>query len=446
MGEGAQSAPANGLPGVSGLGAAARASGAAARGSRPRKHRLPVRIVNASARVAARVGYRLAKFAESEEWFLDKARRAAGYSDFGDGRFRQHLRVLLRAYDEEARLTPFGRMMVRGELLAILKNRLAVQQAWQRAPQVLEAEIRRPVFILGLPRTGTTALHHLLAQDPANQVLEYWLAAAPGPRPPRVGWERDPRYKSAVRSLRLMYYLDPSLEAIHWMTADGPDECRHLFLQEFLDDTFDSNATIPSYTQWFAQQDMRPSYARHRDILKLIQSTDPSRRWILKYPAHLRHLRILLETYPDACIVQTHRDPARVLPSICSLVSGWRSLYEDGVDRKAVGRWQLEVWAATMERAMAVRQASDPHQFFDIWFQETVSDPVSAIRRMYSHFGFELSREAEERMRAWHEQNPQGKHGLHAYTAEEFGLTYAEIAARFEAYSQHFQVEPEPLR
>jgi hypothetical protein len=384
-----------------------------------------------------------AGFAAREPALLDAARQATGLDEFGEGAWREHFRVLLRAYDEESRLTEAGRQMVEGEIGGALAARLACEAAWRRDPSVLRHEIRRPLFILGLPRSGTTALHWLLAQDPANQVLEYWLAAAPRPRPPRAGWEAEPAYQGAVEVLKWIYQTDPGLKAIHWMEADGPEECRHLFVQSFLDHTFDSNATIPGYTRYFEAQDMRPAYRRHRDILKLVGSTSPERRWVLKYPAHMRELDVLLEIYPDACIVQTHRHPARVLPSICSLVTGWRSLYEGSADAHAIGRWQLELYASMMEHAMEVRARAKPAQFCDFPFRELVADPVDAIARLYDHFGFELSAEAERRMRAWQADNPQGKHGGHHYTLEQFGLREGEIAERFARYTERFEVTPE---
>ncbi len=413
------------------------------RSSTTHGQRLPVGLYNRVQRLAERLGRTPAGFAVSEPALLDAARKATGLEDFGDGAFLAHLRVLLRAYDEESRLNPFGRWMVNQEIAGILKSRLSVEEGWKRRPEVLAEPLRRPIFILGLPRTGTTALHQLLAEDPDNQMLEYWLAAAPGPRPPREQWKGDPRYKQAVFGLKLVYFLDPGLKAIHLLTADGPDECRHLFLQSFLDHTFDSNATIPTYTKWFGEQDMRPAYARHRDILKLIQSPTPGRRRALKYPAHMRHLDVLLETYPDACIVQTHRDPARVLPSVCSLVARWRAIYEDGVERRSLGPWQLDMYANMVQHAAAVRDASDPARFFDVAFAELVADPVAVVQRMYAHFGFEFTPEAERRMRAWHAANPQGKHGGHHYDAEEFGLDEDEIAERFAAYAKRFAVPRE---
>jgi hypothetical protein len=378
-----------------------------------------------------------------EESLLDAARQATGLDDFGAGAWRDHFRFLLGAYDAEAHVSEAGLPMVQGEITGILCARLACEAAWRRDPGVLRHEIRRPLFILGLPRSGTTALHWLLAQDPANQVLDYWIASSPRPRPPRETWEAEPAYQVAVETLRWVYDTDPGLKAIHLLTADGPEECRHLFCQSFLDHTFDSNATIPSYTRYFEAQDMRPAYARHRDVLKLVGSTSPGRRWVLKYPAHMRELDVLLETYPDACIVQTHRDPVKVLPSICSLVTGWRSLYEGSADAKAIGAWQIELYASMLEKAMEVRAAADPAQFFDFDFRELVADPIGAIGRLYDHFGFDLSADAERRMRAWHEGNPQHKHGGHKYTLERFGLVEAEIRERFARYAQRFHVAAE---
>jgi len=218
---------------------------------------------------------------------------------------------------------------------------------------------------------------------------------------------------------------------------------RHLLLQSFVDHTFDSNASIPGYTKWFEAQDMRPAYERHRNVLRLIGSPTPERRWVLKYPAHLRNLRALLDVYPDACIVQTHRDPASVLPSICSLVAGWRSLYEGGVDARAIGRAQLDLYAGMMETGLAVRAQSPSAQFFDLGFREVLADPIAAVKRVYSHFGFEWTSAGEGAMRRWHSENPRGKHGEHRYHASDYALDADEMDERFAAYRARFGVERE---
>jgi hypothetical protein len=414
-------------------------SGAAA----ARPERFPVRLYNLAARGWQAFGRKPPSFRAAFEALHDRARRAVGFDDFGDPAYLRGLDVLADAYDREAHLTAFGRMMVLGQVETLLANRLRAERVFRDQPSIASLAVERPVFVLGLPRTGTTALHHLLGQDPGIQVLEYWIAATPGPRPPRESWERDPRFKKAKRELATTYWLDPSLKAIHLMTADGPEECRHLLSQTFTDDTFDCNATIPSYTRWYSACDMQPTYAHHRRVLQLIGSTTPSRRWVLKYPVHMRNLRAVLATYPDACFVQCHRDPAKVLPSLCSLVAGWRAIYEGDVDRTEIARSQTELWASGLEHGMEVRHETDSSRFFDLHFHEVLADPVGAVRRIYRHFDLPLSPQAERRFEAWKEANPRGKHGEHRYTAEDFGTTEGAIRDRFAAYTRHFSLAAE---
>jgi len=402
--------------------------------------RLPVRLFNGVQRLMVTLGRRRSGFAASEDQMHEDARKAVGFDDFGDPAYREGLRTLLDAYDREARLTPFGRMLVAQQLAGVLRSRLSAEKALRERPAILANDVKQPIFVLGLPRTGTTALHHLLGQDPGVQVLEYWLAASPAPRPPRETWEKEPGYKQAARDLKVTYWLDPKLKAIHLMTADGPEECRHLLQHTFTDDTFDCNSTIPSYSEWYGARDMRPTYAQHRRLLQLIGSPTPERRWVLKYPVHMGNMDALLAAYPDACFVQPHRDPARVLPSICSLVAGWRAIYEGDVDRRAIAVWQLELWASRLERLLEARKRLDSSRFFDLEFREVVSDPLAAIRRMYAHFGIELSPEGERAIARFAAGNPRGKHGEHRYSAADFGLTDAAMHDRFAGYMEHFDI------
>ncbi len=364
---------------------------------------------------------------------------AGGLDDFGDTDYREGLAVLLEAYAKEARLTPFGRGMLKAQLVAILRARLEAVAAWKREPSLRSVRIEAPLFVLGLPRTGTSALHALLAQDPTKQVLEYWLAQSPRPRPPRESWEREPRYRAAVRELRTVYWIDPGLRAIHDLTADGPEECRHLLGQSFTDDTFDSNATIPSYTAWYRERDMRASYRWHRAVLALIGSTSPERRWVLKYPAHMAHLEALLEVYPDACFVFTHRDPAQVLPSLCSLVTRWRGLYERDADVARVARWQVAMWAERIEHALAVRARLPADRVFDLAHAEIVADPIAAVRGLHDHFGESLNAAGEARLRAWRDAHPPAAHGEHRVQPEDFGLEAGALRERFASYLGHLR-------
>ena len=381
-------------------------------------------------------------FAASEEALHEEARKREGVDDFGDPSYLEGLRVLLRAYDEEARFNDYGRVAVRANIVNLLRRRLHAEAMWKQRPELLQHEIRRPIVICGLIRTGSTALHYLLGRDPGLQALQYWLAESPQPRPPREEWDAHPDFRASVAEIEGMYAADPSLKAIHFMMADGPEECRHLLAQHFTDDGFEVNASVPSYSAWYEGADLRPTYRRHRKLVQTIGSTEPERRWLLKNPVHVRHLDAFLEVYPDACILQTHRDPARVLYSYCSLITGFRAIFEDDVDATDVARRQMELWAAGLERGIEARRGRDPAQFFDLQFHEFMADPIAAVKRIYAHFDQELSPEGEAALRDWQASNPQHKHGRHEYT-DEIGISREEIWERFGAYMDHFGMERE---
>jgi hypothetical protein len=373
----------------------------------------------------------------------EAAARDVGYDDFGESSYREGLRVLLRAYDEEARLTPFGRKAAKIQLTEILKKRLRAERAWKENPTILQQEIRRPIVILGLVRSGSTALHYLMGQDPGIQPLPYWLACYPQPRPPRGEWENHPDFRASTAEIDFMYQADPSLRSIHFMRADLPEECRHLLAQSFTDDGFEVCATVPSYSQWYEAKHLKDTYARHRKLIQLIGSPDPQRRWLLKYPVHMRHLKAFLEVYPDACIVQTHRDPATVFRSYCNLVASFRSLYETDVDREDITRKQLEIWAAGAEEAIEVRRECNSAQFYDLYFSDFMSDAVGSVKSIYRYFGQTLSEGGERKLVEWNDANPQSKHGKHDYERKETGVTDAEIRDRFGRYMEHFNMKPE---
>ena len=383
-------------------------------------------------------------FLDSEGALHEQAIVRVGWDDFGDPSYREGLRVLLRAYDEEARLNDYGRMAVRHTIASTLEKRLRAEKAWHDAPEILNDPIRRPIVVCGLVRTGSTALHYLMGQDPDLQVLQYWLAASPQPRPPRERWATHPDFLSAKAEIDAMYQADPSLRAVHFMMPDGPEECRHLMMQHFTDDGFEVNAHVPSYSAWYeAREDLTPTYRRHRDLVRLIGSTDRQRPWLFKYPVHMRHLPSFLRVYPDACIVQTHRDPLSVMPSYISLIAGFRSLFEDEIDRTEIARRQLELWAAGAERAIEYRRKHDPAQFYDLHFDDFMADPVAAVKRIYAYFGRERSAEGERCLRDWQRDNPQHKHGRHEYSKSEVGVTESEILDRFAGYMDHYGMKPE---
>jgi len=375
---------------------------------------------------------------------LADAAKAAGLSDFGDPGFEAGLAVLLESYAKESRLTPLGRQLVHDELVGDLVGRLQVVDQLKRNPSLRSAKLGRTVFILGLPRTGSTTLQQMLQQDPDTQVLEYWLGVCPQPRPPRATWERDPRYQQVAEVLRLTYEKDPGLRALHDVSADGPGECRFVFRHLFMDDSYDHTATLPSYRAWFDAQPMDRVYAWYRDVLALIQQPTPERRWALKYPPHLRCLKEIFAAFPDACVIHAHRDPAKVIPSYASLLAHFTAVYEDDVDPKAIGRFSLELLAGRIEKGMRDRAAlGREDRFFDLHFREVLADPAGAVERALRRFGLSVSDEGLARMRDWHRAHPAGRHGRHDYTPEQYGLAPRELSERFRGYRERFGIPEE---
>jgi hypothetical protein len=380
-------------------------------------------------------------FAASLDAFHEQARIATGLEDFGDPAYREGLRILLESLDEDENLSEMGAAIFRNEIVKTLATRLRVERRLQQVPVGSGNDVRRPIIITGLVRTGSTALHYLMGQDPGLQKLEYWLSAEPQPRPPRDEWENHPDFQAATAELEFLYRVTPSLMAVHEMHADWPEECRHILAQSFTDDRFECSATLPRYFEWYHETPHPETYARHRKVIEMIGSTDPQRRWLLKYPVHLRQLPALFEAYPDACIVQTHRDPRAVVASYASFISKIRAVHQKSVDPEAIAREQMESWAHAAEAGMEARQQRGPEAFFDLQFPDFMADPIGSVRRIYAHFDQELSAEGEQKLQEWHAAHPKGKHGEHQYEKHVTEVGETEILDRFAGYLEFFQLK-----
>lgn len=363
----------------------------------------------------------------------EEAIAATGLDDFGDPAYREALRRLLRGYDEESGLGPEGRLATWEALRSQLASRLLSNARFRLHAERIRRPIERPIVITGMSRTGTTALHKLLAADPDAQCLEYWLGCEPDVRPPRAQWPTHPGHLAAVAALKRIYAVAPEIEKIHSMQPDEADECRLLFLQDFLGFTYSMNATLPSYETWLLAQDMHAPYRRYRDNLALIGAAEPGKRWVLKNSSHLWALGPLFEALPTACVVHTHRHPGELIPSIASLVHRMRRIYEPGAKKEAAGRQMLELWSGVIATNMADRRRLGV-PVFDLHFETFNRDPIGSLRAIYDFFGFPWTARAERDVRAWAEENRRGAHGEHRYSAAEYGLTEAEIEERFGDY------------
>lgn len=365
---------------------------------------------------------------------VEEATRRAGRSDLGaaDGHLAG-LRALCAAADEDELLHTRGRAELKATLVLALEQRLELVSAREAAPPPPS----RPLFIAGLPRTGTTLLHRLLSLAPGARYLPLWLCMRPLPPPDDEEWrgDADPhgRRKTAHALVEASRARDPELAAIHAMEADGPEECTHLFRPTFSTWQYFITTPLPSYARWFLDGDQRAPYAFFRDTLGVLGRHLGGDHWVLKAPQHWGCLPELLATFPDADVVCTHRDPARVVGSWCSLLHHlWRQK-SDRVTPADVGRSQLDVLATSTERALVAREDGDA-RIVDVTFDALVADPLATARRVLEQLGRPLDPAHDEAMERFLVDNPRDKHGRHRYAASDFGVTDADLAGRFAGY------------
>jgi len=375
-----------------------------------------------------------------EEAMLAVARRRTGWHEFGEDSFREPLRRLLYSLDHEAQLNFFGRVAARVDLTRMLCNRLRIEQDRQHHPDIANEDIRRPVFITGLPRTGSTLLHGLLAQDPVNRVPLHWEVMYPSPPPERGTYEVDRRIDLAERQIGWFHRLAPGFRKIHPMSARLPQECTVLLSHSFLSYQFSTSFFVPSYQEWMEAQDLLPAYRIHRQFLQQLQWRCRGERWALKAPPHLSGLQALSATYPDAVVIMTHRDPLEVVASIASLHAVLRRTFSDEVDARSVGPEVSEMLVRDLRRGLQARDAGclPPERFLDVWYTDLVDNPLGTVRWIYSQFDLPLTPTAEARMQQFVAENPQHKYGRHEYSLTQFGLDADGERERFRVYRERF--------
>jgi hypothetical protein len=375
----------------------------------------------------------------SESALLAEARAKTGLSDFGGEDFREGLRALLAMYYSTARLTPRGRKVTRRRILELLTNRLYIQATLTKHPEIKDRPIRRPMYLTGLPRTGTSALFNLLAIDEASRPLLYWEGCYPYPIEGALPEEPDPRLVALRQSLERMRQKDPEFAKIHEVTADGPEECVQLLAHTLGGVQLGIEPLISPYREWFEKQDLRAPYAYYADLLRMLDWQRPGERWLLKSPAHLWALDVLVGMFPDACIIQTHRDPAQIIGSYCSMVA-MLMRGRDAALPSEIGPAVLESLARSVERGMVARDKLDPARFVDVSYRQFVKDPLAVAERVYAFFHLEWTPRTQDAMRKHIAEHPQNKHGAHKYTLADYGLDRETVNRRFAAYIERFEV------
>ena len=362
----------------------------------------------------------------------ESASRLTGLTDFGADDYSDGLTVLLESYARDAQLTQLGQKVARVGLRGALAARLLSEAGWAAHPEYANVPIDRPIFVTGLPRSGTTALHRLLTADPAHQGLELWLAEMPQPRPPRETWADNPVFGHIQAAYERHHVEHPEFMGVHYIAADTVEECWQLLRQTLRSVSYECLAHVPTYSSWLHAQDWTGPYRRHRRVLQLIGLDEAEHRWVLKNPSHLFALDAIMAAYPDALIIQTHREPRTVIGSMCSLAAhatdGWSQRFEGVV----IGSDQLELWARGLEKFTAARAGYDQAQFLDVDYADFTADPVGTVESVYAHFGLPYSGEAADAMRALHAEAGRGAgRPAHRYSLADFGLTADQVDERF---------------
>lgn len=377
------------------------------------------------------------------EELLRAARDQTGLADFGGDDYREPLERLVTALNTEARLNDFGRIRAQMTINAGLATRLQIVDYLEGHPEVRQERVQQPVFIVGLPRTGTTALHHMLNQDSGNRTLRLWEAQDPVPPPETASYTTDPRIARQREGVALTETFMPGFTATHLLAAEEPDECYMLLNRNFMSVEYSALFHIPSYANWlYANLCARDSYAWHKLQLQLLQFRHPG-RWVLKAPFHQLGLAEILRYYPDAIIVQTHRAPMTLVASGCSFSEVLRRSVSDQVDRRQIGRdWMdmLDIYTRSFEADRARLEPQFPGQFLDLHHDEFVADPWPGIEAIYGLRGAPLAAEGRTAMENWLADHPRGKHGVHQYRLEDYGLARAEVEALFGDYVTRYKL------
>lgn len=375
------------------------------------------------------------------EALLQEAAAKTGLSDFGEPSFREGLAVFCRALETEAKLSDFGRTLLHQKIIELLCNRLGVEDWYRRHPEIEHETIEAPLVIVGLPRTGTTLLQRLLAQDAQFYSMPWWESRYPVPFPDEDLRHPIRRIEQARAEVKVMVEAMPKLLTIHPMDADQADEEVMLMEHSFIA-ALNTYACIPSYMDWLAKADERPAYAYLRRMLKFLQWQKRARgitaqRWVLKSPHHLLRMHIMLELFPGARVIQTHRDPVETIPSIASFLDTLWRIYSNDVDPTAAGREWSTLMARAFRHTMRVRDAQ-PQAFFDVRFEDTVSQPLAVVRAIYAWAGYQLGPEAEAAMQRWLADNRRSNRAEHVYDSATFGLDPERLKQDFAEYRARY--------
>ena len=378
---------------------------------------------------------------------LARACAATSLQDFGEDSFREGLERLVASADSEARLSERGRAAFDMQIVDLLSWRLQIEHWYRVHPEIDSQEIVAPLFGLGLPRTGSTALSCLLAEDPAARSIRSWEARFPCPPPETATELSDARIEQAQRAMQQRDQVFPRMRIMVPSSARSPTECLTFMAYDFKSQLFLAFAQLPSYVEWLIHEaDLVPTYRYVKRVLKLLQWRCPPTRWRLKSPAHTLFIDALLQVFPDARFWITHRDIAAVIPSVADLYFEMAKAFSDHVDKSYLGRLNTDMWALGLRRLIDYRDGRgdredrENRRFFDIQFATFQRDPFPILAQLYQFLGEELTDEAKRRMQTWRRNTPRDKHGVHSYDASDFGIDPTQLRQQFRFYTERFQL------
>jgi hypothetical protein len=382
-----------------------------------------------------------AEFGLTPDALRAAAERKAGASDYGSDSYKATLEVLLHSIATEANLNETGLGEIRDRIVAALANRLTVV-AWEKAnPEAATAPVEAPIVILGLPRTGSSILHETLAAAPGMRTPLIWEVKEMSLVHEVTDADTDDRIKEIEAAIERKNRLAPGYAAIHYENPLIPMECVALLVLDLVTVQFSTIAYTPGYRQFLLHHDAHASYDWHRRGLRYLQAAKSGKRWVLKAPMHSLYLEALLDTYPDARLIQTHRDPVRSLGSLCSLHETLRSPFSDQVRMEEQAPDDIAYTAAVIQRAVDFRR-DHPEQetrFHDVAFRNFISDPEATLSGIYAHCGMEFDDVARKATLDYIKNRPREKYGKHSYTLEQFGLSAGQIRPMFADYAQRFE-------
>jgi len=368
---------------------------------------------------------------------VDAACQRVGTDDFGPDTWQEGLDVLIDALNGEAELNDLGRDVFTDQIVGYLANRLEVERCYRDNPEIDEQQITAPLFGLGLPRTGSTALSFLLACDTDRRSLRTWEAGHPCPPPESETQDTDPRIAEAQAGIDMTNEMFPDFVGMLPTSAVGPQECLLLMAMDFRSQVFEGMAMIPSYGEWLSACDMVPAYRFHERVLKLLQWHCPPDRWWLKTPAHMLSIEALNDVYPSARFVMTHRDVTAVLPSLCALTDALSNVLTDRSDPSLLGPHQSARWAEALHRFTDFRDRQPAERFFDVSFEDLQNDPMASMERLYLDIGDSLTPDTRSRMQSWWDASREERHSA-PQLPQKFGLDPAAVRTQFAFYHDRF--------